>query len=482
MVLATYFVERFDKGDWRALFMATNTGLIEFEWSRLPFYFETIGRWIGKYNRLYLFNNLIYQYVPLEIFAAEINRRLEGMNLTKRSEYKTNKAEEAYKQLYDLHYVPDVDLNASVDVIPFKNGFYNWRVKCFWDLASGIEFSDWYFTDTLQVEYVPDAPHPGFDRILEKLCSNEADRLEICKFFAYTMLCEPNNQRYHQLWWGTGNNGKSQLAENWAILLGDLASFIGFNRLLTDTHAAVGLRGKHLNVCSEISSIMLNSSALDCAKSITTDRFLPGRDLYESQSNAKAVNYCRQLITTNELPYSEWLLQDRAFFSRWHLIHMEYTWNKNDWLDYLDEKGSSKHVFEKIFKDEGPAIVSYILKFVEKVGELDVNTDNTKEAWLTAGNSCIAFLHSSAVNDEGETEKRELYNHYKEWCKRKGRSIIGYQTFFKTLKNRGYTQISRWIDEGGIKTNAYYIEGVGMNALIQKKIEDVQIPEELEQS
>lgn len=414
-------------------------------WHILPARFWVI-KFIAKGQRLYWFNGLYYEFVPAEAFRDMINDLLKDKKIEAKNAYSIPKASEIYNQIIDHVQLPPEKVLDEEMVVPFQNGFLT--QDGFYPAGSNFYFDDYYITKIIPHNFRDGAIPESFLYMLDVLIPDKKLQRKICIFLAYTMIPMKNNLRYHQIWYGGGNNGKTQLAEHWGDLLGELTSRIALNSLLSDTHAMVGLRGKTLNISSEIKGVMLGITALDRFKSMLTDPYISCRDVFESQLLAQYPNNARLLGTANDLPYSEFMEDDRALFSRFELIPIVYQWNDADWEQFRDADGTCKHVFDKIFTTEADAILSYIASFRFYFNELTVNWEHTQKEWISAGNSAIAFMHCAGISDDRDSEKRDLYNTYTEWCKKRDRKKLNYQQFYKTLKHRGYIEITRRNEDG----------------------------------
>jgi phage/plasmid-associated DNA primase len=367
--------------------------------------------------------------------------------------YSTSRPREAYIQVCD--HVPAPRPFNTEPYAPFLNGFLSPH-GTFYDIhEDGVEFSDFLFTRVMPFCYNKEATCPKFQRMMGILMPNLTYREKILIFFAYSLFPMSNNQQYHQLWQGGGNNGKTQLAENWGRVLGPLCSYVSLNSIIDDPHAAVGMRCVNLNISSEIAGVMLIKKGIDRCKSLMTDRFLTARDVYESQRNAQYPNTCRQLWIGNDLPYSEHMSEDTAFFRRIDFIPWAYIWKKVDW----DWAGAEpKHIFESIFEEEAEGILAYVCTFIPRIGELDVNEKTTQKMWITAGSSPISFLNTPGINNDYDTEKKDLYGEYVEWCTRNEKIVKKFQTFFQILKWRGYNEIRHY--DGDSHETRHYIEAL----------------------
>lgn len=454
--------------EWKELFYCDKEGFWHLAWQEVPNWIYSNCRLISIGQHLYIFTGLIYEYYAPELFRKWLDEKIQ---VTHKVDYSIKKANEVMNRVIDRC---QSQLTPSEDYIVFQNGAYNWKTQTF-IRSTEMDFADFNFTNQLTIDYNPYCKISEFLRMLQILFPSEEKQLKILRFMAYTLTNLPNNLRYHQLIWGKGNNGKSQLVEHWGKLLGNTCSYISFNTLLGDNHAAVGLRNKNLNICSEIGATVMSMAAVERCKGLLTDAYLPGRDLYESQKCPPYKNRCKHWVTSNELPYSEFLANAKAFFDRWDLIECDYEWNDRDWVQYKDEFGSTKTTFDQIFDREGPGIVAFVLTFLPEIGLLKTDWLETKENWQIAGNSVVAFIHNPGISDDRDTEKRKLFDQYKAWCAENDKGILSYQTFCSVLKRRGYqerSQVLLYSQDGEEKRQTVYIfEGICYD---KKKEDDIR--------
>jgi putative DNA primase/helicase len=77
-------------------------------------------------------------------------------------------------------------------------------------------------------------------------------------------------------------------------------------------------------------------------------------------------------------------------------------------------------------------------------GELDIS-DNCRKSVKEAhkdSDSVVAFLDERCINDpDARTDRRTLYDAYKNYCYSEGRKEITPNGFYKALNNKGYKQI-----------------------------------------
>lgn len=456
------------KDEWSELFYVNQEHQWCLNWQDISNYLYRNFRLIAFGSTLYLHTGIIFEEWKPELFRKWLD---EKILMTHKVDYSIKKANEVYNRICDRVQEEHLD---SEEYIAFQNGVYCWKSNTFLT-PNQFNLADLTLINQLNVSYDPQSGVKEFLRMLHIMFNDEEKEQKILRFMAYTLTSLPNNLRYHQLIWGKGNNGKSQLVEHWGQLLGNTCSFIPFNVLLNDPHACVGLRNKHLNICSEIGGAVMSLAAVERCKGILTDMILPGRDLYESQRNATHKNHCKHWVTSNELPYSEFLATAKAFFDRWELIECTYEWDDKDWLDYMDENGSTKTTFDQIFTREGPGIVAFVLSFLPEIGQLRTNWIESRENWQIAGNSVVAFIHNPGITDDRDTEKRVLFNQYKKWCEENDKGILSYQTFCGVLKRRGYQERAQLrlfeLDGDSKKETIYIFEGICYD---KKKEDDIR--------
>jgi putative DNA primase/helicase len=368
--------------------------------------------WISDSNDLYNFDKHHYRVVS----KAEFRCSIRGPWQSTWRGYRTSKADEIYQQLRDKHKIDSNKINAEGYYIPFKNGNYH---LFSYELESGSP--EIYITNVIPRKF-EDGDCPLFEKAIREILPNEANRTKVLSYLTYCMTNSIDRQ-IAQLWVGPPVSGKTALQEFMAKLIGNSASAIPFHDIVNDKGAICGLKGKLLNISSEIGGSHLSKHGIDRLKSIISDELLNGRDAYRTRESWR--NTTKFIFTSNNLPDPR--EADSAFWRRFQII--EFT------QDFAGREDPS--LFRRILDTEAPQVISYLLTYHEFDYAEKPHIHETERLWHQYSSSVQNYLNQEISYDERSSIPcGEIYSHYRKWCEERRKNPVSKKMFGHTLSHR----------------------------------------------
>lgn len=265
-----------------------------------------------------------------------------------------------------------------------------------------------------------------FDSFIERAIPNSSDRIMLYQYIAYAMTLRTDEQKF-LLIYGPGGTGKSTLLKLIEEIIG--ASNVSGISLqgLQERFAPVGLFLKQANICADIPLTALTE--IDMIKKLT------GEDTITADRKMKSFisfrSYARLFFSANSIPYVD--EKTNALYRRMLILKMD---NAPDTVD--------QGLYEKL-RAEIPNIITRVTNcFCVSEGKIEIS-DNCREAVKEAhkdSDSVVAFLDERCTEEpDARTDRRTLYDAYKNYCYSEGRKELSPNGFYKALINKGYKQI-----------------------------------------
>ena len=336
------------------------------------------------------------------------------------------------KRIYEL-FLMDSDLcmteeqtnKQPVYWINFQNGFFdpiNRRM---------VEHDPKYYaTSQVAVSYNPNEKPEGaaLEDWLQYAVENREDREMMLEYFGYCLTRDTRQQKFLIIQ-GVGGTGKSTLIKLLEHMIGDEnISHISLSEL-TERFAAIGLKDKQLNSCSELSGKELQDTAR--LKKIT------GEDVLRGEAKGKdAISFrsCAKLIfATNDLPLVKNEKND-GFYRRLLVLTMN-----------RKPEAPQEDFFEKL-EMELPYFLHLCVDALERMyqhGKIEVSPQSTEAiAQLRYESDPVeAFLMEQTDRKYGLQENRvSLHRAYLEYCMANGLKLGTRNEFYRTLRVKGYAE------------------------------------------
>jgi P4 family phage/plasmid primase-like protien len=265
-----------------------------------------------------------------------------------------------------------------------------------------------------------------FDAWIERAIPNYNDRVMLYQYIAYSMTLRTNEQKF-LLICGPGGTGKSTLLKLIEEIIG--ASNVSGISLqgLQERFAPAGLFLKQANICADIPLTALTE--IDMIKKLTGEDTVSADRKFKSPFSFRS--YARLFFSANSIPYVD--EKTNALYRRMLILKMD---NAPDTVD--------QGLYEKL-RAEIPNIITKLMEEIYcSAGAVDIS-DNCREAVKEAhkdSDSVVAFLDDRCTEEpDARTDRRTLYDAYKNYCYSEGRKELSPNGFYKALINKGYKQI-----------------------------------------
>lgn len=315
----------------------------------------------------------------------------------------------AFRQSYvneTLEYVRNMTYKDPNEInsewVNLENGLLNPLTKEFKSHTPNV-----FSITRIPIKYDPEADCPIWKKSLEERVDNNTI-LTVQEMFGY---CFISGQKYEKafLLYGPKRTFKSTtlyILEN--IIGHDNVVAFTLQQINDDSFAAAYLYGKTLNVCADITSKALRDTGrfltITGGDPITAGK--KNRDHITFYPSTKLIFSCNVIpATTNKHP---------AFYRRWVILRFE----KQMPLDEVD------HSFREKLKEELPGILNWALdglKRLEDNGKFSyaLSEEEIKDLYERSSDTIQSFIYNEidTENDEGSLTKREVYNHYKKYCR-----------------------------------------------------------------
>ena len=331
--------------------------------------------------------------------------------------------------------------NRPAHWIHFKNGYYDYRADVIrphnpdyndvsvipWDYAPGSYPGNYKYIDQGEGLLCETVESPLlFDAWIERAIPNYNDRVMLYQYIAYAMTLRTNEQKF-LLICGPGGTGKSTLLKLIEEIIG-APNVSGISlQGLQERFAPAGLFLKQANICADIPLTALTE--IDMIKKLTGEDTVSADRKFKSPFSFRS--YARLFFSANSIPYVD--EKTNALYRRMLILKMD---NAPDTVD--------QGLYEKL-RAEIPNIITKLMEEIYcSAGELDIS-DNCRKSVREAhkdSDSVVAFLDDRCINDpDARTDRRTLYDAYKNYCYSEGRKEITPNGFYKALNNKGYKQI-----------------------------------------
>ena len=338
-------------------------------------------------------------------------------------------------QIYDL-FICDRELDTSVNEvnqfppewINFQNGFYDPRTN------SIIPHDPKYkAVNILPWSYVPGEDYGKGEAIEKWIRSLQLSDDDIEMLMQYCGLCMNFDTRFQKCLFvvGAGGTGKSTLLDLIGKVVGaDNFSAITLENVEQRFYPAL-LFGKLLNVCADIKTTILCDQ--DAFKKITGQDWIllerKGKDAIKFKS------YAKLLFSMNSIPNIKGE-NSSGFYRRMLVLRMD-----------KEVKAPDPALAEKLEADI-PYFIDQVMQFMRLMYEAGKITESASsrrevEELRCYSDSVQAFLTEKCTcnraNDQYKTDRAKLYSEYKNYCSAAGRQTMSNQSFYKSLKDKGYS-------------------------------------------
>jgi len=264
----------------------------------------------------------------------------------------------------------------------------------------------------LPVKYNSGKSAKGIGKFLDEVVSDNDKKL-IVQFLGFLLT---NGYKFHKalLFVGSGNNGKTTLAEVIRTFLGaNNVSTVSLQDLCNDRFASSDLYGKLANIKSELSAASV--------KEIDKFKLIVGGDMIDGQRKYKDrfhfYNNAKVIFTCNEIPQAP--NADDAYYNRWIIVYFP---NK-----FVGSRDNTNLREQLTIEDEMSGLLNMAL-----VGYKELITNNRfaydddpksvkKQYCLYSSDTINRFVRDRLSLDSDKwITKEEIYKSYKLYCIEEG--------------------------------------------------------------
>ncbi len=311
------------------------------------------------------------------------------------------------------------DIINGIALLNVKNGLYDI------DNMKLLPHSpDVYSVNQLNVTYREDAECVLWQRSLEEIFENDADRIMLLQEFFGCCLARENDYEKALFLFGEGANGKSVVLYVLEELIGkDNCSSIALEKF-NDSHYIARLRDKLVNISLETNA---KTNVYDnMFKAIVTGDTISADEKYGQPFQFKP--YCKLLFSTNNMPR----VSDKTegYYRRLLILPFNRQFNKEE----RDPK-----LKQKISASELDGIFLWALNGLKRLRERgyfkeSASMQSIKDEYRKENNNVIIFVEEMCVLDlRAKVTISTLYSVYDTWCEEFGYRSLGLVTFGREL-------------------------------------------------
>lgn len=311
-------------------------------------------------------------------------------------------------------------LNQERNYLNLRNGLLNVQTGMLED-----HYKEIHSTIQLPIKYDENSQCPRWEQFLKETLEDQA-LINIVQEF--TGLCLIPETRFEKclLLYGEGSNGKSTFIKILQHIFGrQNYSTISMTKLDSDFHRA-GLVDKLVNICGELEIKEVESSAY--FKSIVSGDNIDAAYKFKDVFSFRP--FCRLIFACNELPR----VKDRShgFFRRLLIIPFNKTFSGEN---------ADKHLEQKLI-DESNGIFIWALQGLKRLFDQEcfTHSDICVKEILHFEKSCnpvLEFLeHHCTISATSEIDKKDFYDHYKNFCTDQSLHFLNAVNFFKEIRKK----------------------------------------------
>lgn len=332
---------------------------------------------------------------------------------------KTHYKNEIEDYIRDKNYVNREIFITSPIYVNVKNGIINLKTK---ELLPHTPKH--YFLNEIPVNYKPDITPPKIKKFFQEITYKE-DLLTLQEFIGYCLY-----RKYHIhkacMFLGGGKNGKSTAINLITTFLGkENVSNKELQELIYQRFASSKLYGKLLNAAADISDKALSK----------TGKFkeLTGEDRIDAEMKFKDsfsfVNYAKFLFSANKLPPAN--DDSYAFYRRWILISFPNT--------FTGKKCNPDLLEELTTEEELSGLLNWAIEGLQRLLKnkdfsYNKTVEEVAEQYKLLSDPEYGFKQEFIEESTGYLPKNEVYNKYKEWCKKNKLPIAPSNSFTIKIK------------------------------------------------
>ena len=287
--------------------------------------------------------------------------------------------------------------------INLKNGLLNPITKDFKEHTPEI-----FTLQQLPINYEPEADCTFFKEKLKEKCDEDWKYQVTQEMFGYCLL---KDQRFEKafLLYGDPRTMKSTTLYVLTQLLGEKnITAMSLQYLTEDRHGPAFLYGTPANICADLSSKELRSTAM-FMKVVGQDSITAGKKFEQEITFSP---FTKLIFSCNVIPATR--NKNMAFYRRW--IILEYNIQ-------TAEKEIDTLMRQKLLK-ELPGILNWSLEGLSRILKENkiscpLDDEQVKDLYEKGSDSIQSFIYNEidCEDDEGAIKKRNVYKKYAAYCK-----------------------------------------------------------------
>lgn len=379
-------------------------------------------------EQYYVYKDGVYSAVP-DLEARRIARSYMNPRYTLMSNIT-----DAEGQWRMLCMKPLREINANPYIINVKNGLYNVL-----DGSFTAHNPDFLSTVQLNVRYTPGAACPRFMRFLTESLG-EAEIPLVQEMLGYFLIPVNKAQKSFVIV-GEPGAGKSKLLLTLnEILLGQQnVSNIPWQGL-NERFKLAELFGKLANIFADLPTKNIDDNGI--FKALVGEDFLTAERKNKDPFTFQP--YARLLFSCNAIPrnYGD---KSEGFYRRLIIIRFSKP---------VPEEKRDAELLDK-FAEEADGIFLFAVEGLRRLISNKYRFSETEatraevQRYRVDSNSVLSFVEDCcAIDPRAETERGELFNHYREYCRNAGLSPVSQKTFNKDVES-AHPSVKRGVDRLG---------------------------------
>ncbi|MBQ2835784.1 MAG: hypothetical protein IJE68_02990 [Clostridia bacterium] len=337
---------------------------------------------------------------------------------------------------YLLTIAPERNLEASSNIINFKNNLFN--------ISNNeiIPHSPNYFTinqinaninanKKIKINY-------AIDNFLNRItCDNEERKKAILEMIGYSMTNSVDLQRAFVLYGKTAGNGKSTLLEIIEQLIGkENISHVTLQDLVSNRFSVSELKGKLVNIVSEMTKEFLKDSSL--FKQVVTGDTITVEEKFKERYSIKP--YAKHIFTANELP--KIADTSNGYFRRLFIIPFEATFTEEEKRNF-----NFKELITQEALDYLAAISINQFSIMKHFNQFSNNKESNTiiENYKLDTNSVLSYLKDkdrmcNLLRSGCVRKRNEVFADYINYCKDSGYIHKGRNKFYEEVMATGLVE------------------------------------------
>lgn len=375
-----------------------------------------------KQDDIYVYNDGVYEDFGKEIIKMQTEKMLGKIcKIHYVNEVIQKIARQTYKKIEVLG-------NKNPWLICLNNGVLDIK-----NMKLLPHDSKYGFMNKIPIDYNVKAKYDKIENFMEELLYGE-DIDVVQEWFGYNLFISYPVKKA-MIFRGVTNTGKTQMINVLKEFVGvKNISIKSLHKLAEGKWQLAKLWNKYANIADELSSKDITD--IEIFKAITGGSPIDAE--FKFGDSFEFMNYSKLTFACNKIPYVNIEQDDEAYFNRWIVIDFD---NKFE----AGERDTKPEIWKELTTpEELSGILNWALIGLQRLLE-NKKFSYSKEYQeikmiMLKENSVFGFIIDCCENDIGKwISKNDLYEEYIEYCKLKGKGVVGIKVFGKEVKNQlGY--------------------------------------------